>query len=54
MGCGVGAIVLLSSGYGFSQTAAKLKTTDYFFTGFPSYWNLVALYMFLLDLPRSP
>ena len=48
-GPGVGAIVLLSSGYGFSQVAAKVKTTDYFFTGFPSYWNLVALYMYLLD-----
>ena len=49
-GVGVGAMVLLSSAYGFSQTAAKLKTTDYFFTGFPSYWNLVALYMYFLQL----
>jgi phosphatidylcholine synthase len=49
-GAAVGAVVLLSSAYGFSQTAAKLKTTDYFFTGFPSYWNLVALYMFVLRL----
>ena len=46
-GVAVGAVVLLSSAYGFSQTAAKVKTTDYFFTGFPSYWNLVALYLFL-------
>ena len=49
-GVGVGAFVLLSSAYGFSQTAAKLKTTDYFFTGFPSYWNLTALYMYVLNL----
>lgn len=47
-GIAVGSAVLLSSAYGFSQTAAKLKTSDYFFTGFPSYWNLVAFYLFLL------
>lgn len=49
-GVAVGATVLLASAYGFSQTAAKVKTTDYFFTGFPSYWNLVALYLLLLEL----
>jgi phosphatidylcholine synthase len=49
-GVGVGAVVLLASAYGFSQTAAKVKTVDYFFTGFPSYWNLVALYVFLFRL----
>jgi phosphatidylcholine synthase len=52
-GVAVGAAVLLASGYGFSQSAAKVKTTDYFFTGFPSYWNLVAFYMFLLELPPT-
>jgi phosphatidylcholine synthase len=46
-GVAVAAAVLLASAYGFSQTAAKVKTTDFFFTGFPSYWNLVALYLFL-------
>lgn len=49
-GVWVGSAVLLSSAYGFSQTAAKVKTDDYFFTGFPSYWNLVAFYLFLLKL----
>jgi phosphatidylcholine synthase len=48
-GVAVGAFVLLASAYGFSQTAAKVKTTDYFFTGFPSYWNLVALYLVLFN-----
>ena len=48
-GVWVGAAVLLSSAYGFSQTAAKVKTTDYSFTGFPSYWNLVTFYLFLLQ-----
>jgi phosphatidylcholine synthase len=38
------ASVLLSSAYGFSREDAK--TTDNFFTGFPSYWNIVAFYLF--------
>jgi phosphatidylcholine synthase len=46
----VGAIVLLASAYGFNQSAAKVRTSDYFFTGFPSYWNLVIVYLFLLEL----
>ena len=35
--------VLLSSAYGFAS--ADAKTEDYFFTGFPSYWNIVAVYL---------
>src|SRR5262245_59441482 len=35
---------LLASAYGFSQ--ANAKTDDGFFLGFPSYWNLVAFYMY--------
>lgn len=51
LGVFVGSLVLLSSAYGFSQDAAKVKTnTDYFFTGFPSYWNLVAFYLYLWQL----
>jgi phosphatidylcholine synthase len=49
----IGSIVLLASAYGFSQTAAKVKTSDYFFTGFPSYWNLVVFYMFLFRFPAE-
>jgi phosphatidylcholine synthase len=52
-GVAVGAFVLLASAYGFSQAAAKVKTTDFFFTGFPSYWNLVALYLFLFEFPAA-
>jgi phosphatidylcholine synthase len=44
----VGAM-LLSSAYGFNRTDAK--TADHFFTGFPSYWNIVVFYLFLLGLP---
>lgn len=45
----VASAPLLASGYGFSNTAAK--TADHYFTGFPSYWNIVVLYLFLLDSP---
>jgi phosphatidylcholine synthase len=37
---------LLASGYGFSQVQAK--TADGFFIGFPSYWNIVAFYLYAL------
>jgi phosphatidylcholine synthase len=38
---------LLASAYGFCQVSAK--TEDGFFLGFPSYWNLVAFYLYALD-----
>lgn len=40
---------LLASAYGFSQVNAK--TDDGFFLGFPSYWNIVAFYLYLLRPP---
>lgn len=40
---------LLASAYGFSQVQAK--TTDHFFLGFPSYWNVVAIYLYTLAPP---
>jgi phosphatidylcholine synthase len=46
----VAAVVLVSSMYGFVSPDAK--TSDYFFTGFPSYWNIVVLY--LLAFRASP
>src|SRR5262245_49940742 len=45
------SLVLIASGYGFSQTAAK--TPDHFFTGFPSYWNVVAFYLHVLQWPPA-
>lgn len=42
-------IVLLSSLYGF--VAPDAKTADHFFTGFPSYWNIVVLYLLLFRVP---
>lgn len=46
----LGTAVLVASGYGFSRADAKVQTSDYFFTGFPSYWNIVAFYMVALGL----
>ena len=39
------AAMLLSSAYGFSRDDAK--TADHFFTGFPSYWNIVVFYLYV-------
>jgi phosphatidylcholine synthase len=41
----VAAAVLMSSAYGF--VAPDAKSADHFFTGFPSYWNIVVLYLLL-------
>lgn len=45
----VASAMLLSSAYGFASEDAK--TEDWFFTGFPSYWNVAALYLFVGGLP---
>jgi phosphatidylcholine synthase len=42
------AAPILASAYGFSQQHAK--TNDHFFRGFPSYWNVVAIYAWMLDV----
>ena len=54
------AAMLLSSAYGFAHTSAKVETpstqnaasADHFFTGFPSYWNIVAVYLYVARLPQ--
>ncbi len=33
---GIASAILIASGYGFSRADAKVKQTEYFFTGFPS------------------
>lgn len=38
------ALPLVASAYGFCHAAAK--TPDFFFTGFPSYWNIIAFYLY--------
>ena len=43
------AFPLLASAYGFCQKEAK--SADHFFLGFPSYWNIVAFYFYVLRTP---
>jgi len=43
--------MLLSSAYGFNRTDAK--TSDHFFTGFPSYWNVVTFYLLVARWPSE-
>jgi phosphatidylcholine synthase len=43
------AVVLIASVIGFSMHDAK--TIDNFFTGFPSYWNIVVLYLYAAKTP---
>ncbi|NGP75872.1 hypothetical protein G3570_04455 [Balneolaceae bacterium YR4-1] len=42
-------ICAISSAFGFSNIQAK--TSDNYFLGFPSYWNIVVFYIFMLNLP---
>lgn len=42
-------ICAIASAFGFANVEAK--TGDHYFLGFPSYWNIVVFYLFLLDLP---
>ncbi len=44
----VACAMLLASAFGFNREDAK--TADHFFTGFPSYWNIVVLYLFVAGL----
>ena len=48
------AAMLLSSLYGFARTDAKGGDADPYFQGFPSYWNIVVGYLYMLQLsPRT-
>jgi phosphatidylcholine synthase len=54
------AAMVLSSAYGFGQSDAKVAIDtakgappEHFFTGFPSYWNIVVVYLYVLGLPRQ-
>lgn len=52
VGAVVAALPLLASSYQFCRTDAK--TADHFFLGFPSYWNVVAFYVVVLEIPPTP
>jgi phosphatidylcholine synthase len=47
----VAAVPLLASCIQFCRSNAK--TDDHYFLGFPSYWNVVAFYVVVLDLPAA-
>ena len=44
-------VPLVASAYGFCQVHAK--TDDHYFLGFPSYWNIVAFYIYVLHAPAT-
>ncbi|NLW94957.1 MAG: CDP-alcohol phosphatidyltransferase [Chlamydiae bacterium] len=44
-------VPVVASAYGFCQERAK--TDDGFFTGFPSYWNVVVFYLYLLGCGKA-
>jgi phosphatidylcholine synthase len=45
-GAMIAGFAMVASAYGFSRVDAK--TEDNYFRGFPSYWNLAALYLYCL------
>ena len=47
----IALLPVLASAYGFCRTDAK--TADHYFTGFPSYWNIVAFYLYALGWPPA-
>jgi len=49
-GLWLAALLLLASAYGFCHKESK--TADFYFLGFPSYWNIVAFYFLVLETPR--
>ena len=49
-GMALAALPLLASSYQFCRVDAK--TEDHFFLGFPSYWNVIAFYVVVLQLGR--
>lgn len=50
LGLAIACCATLASAYGFCRVDAK--TADHFFLGFPSYWNLVAFYLFCFGWGR--
>ena len=46
------SFVMFASAFGFSRTTAKLANEG-FFVGFPSYWNIVVFYLYILGTPAT-
>lgn len=49
----VWVLLLCAVGSIFGFTNIQAKTEDNFFRGFPSYWNIVVYYIFLLNIPAG-
>src|SRR5277367_2277754 len=47
----LGLLVVFASALYFADT--RMKTTDYWFRGFPALWNVLALYLFVLRPPSA-
>jgi phosphatidylcholine synthase len=47
------AAVLLSSCYQFSRADAKTDSKNYYFLGFPDYWNIIAFYAIVMSLDQA-
>jgi len=45
----LGAIIVVTGSLYFADR--QMKTSDYYFRGFPALWNVAAFYLFLLRLP---
>jgi phosphatidylcholine synthase len=47
-GTAAAVVIMMASSYQFCQDDAK--TEDHYFKGFPSYWNIMVYYLFILGL----
>jgi phosphatidylcholine synthase len=45
----LGAVIVVTGALYFADR--RMKTSDYYFRGFPALWNVAAFYLFLLRLP---
>jgi len=45
----LGILIVITGSLYFADR--RMKTSDYYFRGFPAIWNVVAFYLFLLQLP---
>jgi phosphatidylcholine synthase len=45
----LGALIVITGSLYFADR--QMKTSDYYFRGFPALWNVAAFYLFLLKLP---
>jgi phosphatidylcholine synthase len=45
----LGALIVVTGSLYFADR--QMKTTDYYFRGFPALWNVAAFYLFLIQLP---